>query len=221
MQLLQYHNILVIVAHQDDESLYFGGLLSELRNASSSNIITIACMTAPMPGRKDSLTRIEAFNQVCQLLNAQSYLYDFQDYHQVPWSQVEYQLEGMVDTLEKLIAKIRPEVIFTHNKRGEPNQNYSDKEQSLWRKLIPKKGAKIQGHVTHKLVHYAARKAAFNQQITLCQTGIGMPKFEYEVYYNMHAKKALLDCYLPQWSPKNYQFCYLPEKYVEVRIPPK
>ena len=211
-------NTLIVVAHQDDESLYFGGLLCELANASPTNHITIACMTEPMPGRKDTLTRIEAFKKVCALLSADYRIYNFKDYNHVPWKQVKYQLQDMQATVTNLIQEIQPQAIFTPNKLGEPNPNYTSKnEYNWWQRLSLSHQKKYQGHITHKLVHKAVTRAAQKQQISTYKPCVGLKKFKYEIYYNMHHKKALLDCYLPQWSPKNYGFCYLPEKYSLVK----
>lgn len=210
-------NILVVVAHQDDESLYFGGLLCELVNANPTNQITIACMTEPMPGRKDTLTRVEAFKKVCHLVQANYRIYNFKDYNRVSWNQVKYQLQDMQAKVSDLITQTQPQAIFTHNKLGEPNPNYTSKNKdNWWNKLMLVNQEKYQGHITHKLVHEAVKRASNQKGIDVYQTGIGLKKFKYEVYYNMHQKKALLDCYLPQWSPKNYNFCYLPERYTPI-----
>jgi len=199
--LLDGKNIQIFVAHHDDESLYFGGLLTILKGMDKTKV-KITVMTFPFEGRPDTNTRIESFKNVCWILGCDYSLYGLQDMPPVPSttpSRVNEQLIPACDIVKFEILSFVPQIILTHNPCGEANGIY------------------MNGHPIHKLVYDAVFQSSIGLNISLLVDGIGMSEFDYLVEYNAGHKKTLLDCYAPHWTPTNYPFAYSPEKYKVVR----
>ena len=66
--------ILVCTAHQDDETLFAGSLLSRLSGQAD---LTVCCFFRPAPNRRDTGTRETALAQVCARLGAAYIQYPF------------------------------------------------------------------------------------------------------------------------------------------------
>ena len=104
-------SILFVVSHYDDECLFAGGLLSELKGSD----ITVAVMTEPSPGRPDTDTRKPAFDKVCKQLSIKSIRAGFTD----PRTNgtVATDMNGMDSFINHIINKY--DVVITHNLEGE------------------------------------------------------------------------------------------------------
>ena len=117
------HKILVVVAHYDDEALFFGGTL--LRMAKSGNIeLTIVVVTDVVhtnaPGHKEKTTaeqemlrcntRLSAFYKVCFILGA--------NYHHLKLPN-NTTAAHITHSLQPIIDDIKPGLIITHNEQGE------------------------------------------------------------------------------------------------------
>lgn len=194
MNLINYKNarLLLVVAHQDDESLYFGGLLSSLIFSQ----IKIICITAPAPNRPDTNTRIDSFIKVCNILKCKYELYNVDDCG--PSADiVTICNNGTLDNIKNIvnneIQNFKPTMLITHSPFGEPNPVYSN------------------GHSMHRIISKAVQDTNFE---SILFTGIGWSK-DIEFNYDISKKKQLIDCYLPNWSPEGagYSFVYEPEYY--------
>lgn len=183
--------ILVVVAHQDDESLYFGGLLSSI---SAQAEISLVSTTAPMPGRPDTEHRLGSFRRVGALLGCRKvWCLNLPDCG--PRGQ-SYPPDRLVEGIAAGLASVDEsyDLVLTHGALGEPNVVYG-----------------AQGHEAHRATHQGVL-AATRLPIVACARGGGDLSFEME--YDVTLKKTLLDCYAPHWTTVDYPFAYDPEPYV-------
>lgn len=183
--------ILVVVAHQDDESLYFGGLLTSI---SARAEISLVSTTAPMPGRPDTEHRLGSFHRVGALLGCREvWCLNLSDCG--PRGQ-SYPSDRLVEGIAAGLASVDEsyDLVLTHGPLGEPNVVYG-----------------AQGHEAHTATSHAVR-ATFDCPIICC--GRGAPEAAFEIAYDVAGKKALIDCYAPHWTPVDYPFAYDPEPYV-------
>lgn len=127
--------IVVVISHQDDETLFCGGLLSEISNDSD---ITIVCVSKPYPNRPDTFTREQSLQNVCNHLHAKYIQLDFEDsgpenYPQNDFTNVKKKLHTLLDDLN-------PDMVITHNNVGEYGHVYHkfvhDIIVSIWKKHI-------------------------------------------------------------------------------------
>lgn len=190
--------LLAIVAHHDDEALYFGGLLSIASRLGAR--LHIVVVTAPAPGRKDSATRQESFRQVCERLGA-----EHTELSQ-PDDPRRFMMEAVRQGLLRIAEDFRPDIVLTHNADGEPGDVY--------RKSFQRPAG---GHPVHELVHRSATCLIQSGIVKhLWTSGIGMDDADVLVEYDQREKQALLDCYAPRWRPHDYPFAYDPEPYVRI-----
>lgn len=97
---------LLVVAHPDDESIFFSGLLMNERKLPWK-VICVTDGNADLAGSK----RADQFKKACQLLKAKSEQWNFPD-----------RFEARLDT-ERIIQKLdqleTPEIVYTHEILGE------------------------------------------------------------------------------------------------------
>jgi len=191
--------ILLCVAHQDDESLYFGGFLTAVRGTA----LRIVSMTTPDFRRPDAMTRMGSFVRVCETVGAGYALYDIRNFrHDTPEEQAcVFQYDSGVEYVASELQRFRPDVVLTHGPAGEPCAPYPG------------------GHVMHKFVYRCVARAVTARgagaRLLTCATLVGGG--EQLPDYDREAKKRLLDFYLPHWEPlaAGYHFCYGPESFEE------
>lgn len=97
---------LLVVAHPDDESIFFAGLLMNER----SRPWKVICVT---DGNADQMgnTRANQFKEACRLLKVKCEHWDFED-------KFEKRL-NIKDLVERLRSLEKPEVVYTHGILGE------------------------------------------------------------------------------------------------------
>lgn len=100
-------NVLVIIAHPDDETLWMGGYL--LRNKKNWNT-TVICLT-----RKSDKDRLPKFKKVMKALGTKGLIYDLDD------TDLKRHLskEEILKTIEPHIKNKEFDMLFTHNANGE------------------------------------------------------------------------------------------------------
>ena len=191
--------VLLVVAHQDDEALFCGGLLSQIRGTSE---VTVICMSKPKHAWAVE-PRNECFRQVCEKAGARAIVTDFPEARHV-WSSAELlwrrrpeQIAAMQDLLRAEAEAFRPEVVITHNAAGE------------------------YGHCYHKVVHRVCRQVFPPERLYFI--GIGSKDRGAEqlvVNYDVAKKKDLLECH-PYLEPTSFgkrhfgkPMAYEPETYV-------
>jgi LmbE family N-acetylglucosaminyl deacetylase len=200
--------VLVVTAHQDDESLFCGGLLCSLRGQSD---VTVICMSAAKQPR-DVEGRNRFFENACQTVGARPFTTDFRDARHV-WSSPDLffrdrpdQVAAMRDYLRAKFASVRPDVVVTHNENGE------------------------YGHCYHRVVHRICCQAFPREKLRFIGIGSKSASNRLVVQYDANEKKRLMDCY-PTFNATRFSLrffgeviTYQPETYVScdgVSAPPE
>jgi LmbE family N-acetylglucosaminyl deacetylase len=206
MQFLRGKKVLIVVAHQDDESLFFGGLLTRLGEDSPATVI---CMSAAKHA-DDAENRNGFLRNACAIVGARAITTTFREARHV-WSNVDLfmrsrpeQIAAMTKFLEEQAAAIRPDVIFTHNEVGE------------------------YGHCYHKVVHRVCRRVFRGKSLYCTALGSRIRDREViEIKYDPAQKKRLMDCY-PHYDARRESLrffgadiVYLPETFVSLRGVPE
>lgn len=163
--------ILVIVAHQDDESLFCGGLLT---NIYTKSLLVIVCMSEAKY-KSGIVHRNNDFKKVCKRLGARAIVTNFKDSDQILQGLENFykkrgnQIDDMKQFLNGLKEKYKPDLVITHNEFGE------------------------YGHCYHKVINKLC-KETFNN---LYFFGIGNKNRgkTIKIEYDPRRKKELLDIY--------------------------
>jgi LmbE family N-acetylglucosaminyl deacetylase len=191
--------VLVVISHQDDESLFCGGLLSTLCDRSE---LTVICMSQAKQAGGIQI-RDQHFRNACEKVKARAVTTSFREARHV-WSHVDRffrrrpeQIVAMTEFLQAQADAIQPEVVVTHNERGE------------------------YGHCYHKVVHRVCRRVFSSDKLYFI--GIGCQDTQRErfvVNYDAEKKKQLLDCY-PDFPVATFcrrffgaEIAYQPETYL-------
>ncbi|PKQ11795.1 MAG: hypothetical protein CVT70_12760 [Alphaproteobacteria bacterium HGW-Alphaproteobacteria-1] len=206
--------VLVCTAHQDDEVLFAGGLLSEIAPRAE---VTVACFFHPAEGRADTTTRLDALARVCASLGVAHVQYPFaveggprtlrrfislpsdpEDLRERPRRALARHplFPLLTAAAEGAMRLYAPDIVITHNEVGE------------------------YGHREHVLVHHAVRAAALRAGVpTLLSYGEGMAGAGLTVTPDREAKRALFAPYLPQWDGvARYDFALGPERFLRVPL---
>lgn len=203
--------VLLCTAHQDDELLFAGGLLSRIAGLAEVNVV---CFFRPMKERKDSQTRVRAMQSLCAELGVSCSQYPFAV--EAPYRRLRRYIaqgdgdgaapvtllrplesHGLYQTLlETAVSTLRlyePDIVITHNPVGE------------------------YGHLEHIFLHKTMMEAARRVKITTLMTfGAGQEhRGGLTVTYDTRQKKRLFKHYKPQWNGlKMYDFALDPERFV-------
>ncbi|MBU3923817.1 MAG: PIG-L family deacetylase [Nanoarchaeota archaeon] len=98
--------VLVIVAHPDDETIWMGGTLLMNKNKWNTKIISLC--------RRDDEDRAPKFRKVCKILNAECHISDLEDE-----KLNELPVEEIINRIKKFNLHKNYDYIFTHGKNGE------------------------------------------------------------------------------------------------------
>ncbi|EDM70146.1 hypothetical protein RAZWK3B_11076 [Roseobacter sp. AzwK-3b] len=203
--------VLLCTAHQDDELLFAGGLLSKIARKAQ---VHVTCFFRPMKGRADSDTRIAAMQRLCADVGVSCTQYPFAveaPYRRLRRYIVQDDTDGAAPVsllrpleshglyptlLETAISTLRlyePDIVITHNPVGE------------------------YGHLEHIFLHRTMMEAARRANITTLLTfGAGQEhRAGLSVTYDTRRKKRLFKHYKPQGDGlKMYDFALDPERFV-------
>lgn len=99
--------ILVIVAHPDDETIWMGGTL--FKTKFNKTIITLC--------RKDDIDRSPRFDKACKILNATGYMSDLDDSEQGYYKKISNQ--DIILRILNITRGKKYDYIYTHGENGE------------------------------------------------------------------------------------------------------
>jgi len=206
--------VLLCTAHQDDEVLFAGGLLSEIAPRAE---VTVACFFRPAAGRADTETRIAAMARVCAGLGVAQVQYPFavtggaralRRFISLPSDPEELRARPrrplarhplypvLTETAEAALRLYAPDIVITHNAAGE------------------------YGHREHVLLHHAVRAAAERAGLRCLVTfGEGVDGEGLTLVPDPEVKRALLAHYLPHWDgAARYDFALGPERFLRAPL---
>lgn len=214
LENLYHKKILFCISHQDDETLFAGGLLTQLQGKAD---VTIACFFRPAPRRSDALTRVRAIQKICDDMGFKFIQYPFALEKEYPplyrfmkspldkarmknWPRAPIHRHVLFRVLEgtalALIRDIRAQIVFTHNERGE------------------------YGHREHILLHHAVKSAAKRAPVeALWYFGNGLEQSDITITVDPESKRKMFEYYLPQWQGiEIYKFALDDENYILERF---
>jgi LmbE family N-acetylglucosaminyl deacetylase len=99
--------ILVIVAHPDDETIWLGGTL--LKTKFKKTIISLC--------RKNDKDRFPKFAKVCKILNSKGYMSDLDDSEEGYYKKISKQ--EVVKRILKITKSKKYDYLYTHGENGE------------------------------------------------------------------------------------------------------
>jgi hypothetical protein len=99
--------ILVIVAHPDDETIWLGGTL--LKTKFKKTIISLC--------RKNDRDRLLRFEQSCKILNSKGYMSDLDDLEEGYYKEISKQ--EIIKRILKITKKKKYDYLYTHGENGE------------------------------------------------------------------------------------------------------
>lgn len=99
--------ILVIVAHPDDEVIWLGGTL--LKCKENKTIISLC--------RKKDKDRAPKFEKACKILNARGYIFDLDDMEKGYFKKISK--KSIINRILKITKGKKYEALYTHGKNGE------------------------------------------------------------------------------------------------------
>jgi len=119
--------ILVIVAHPDDETIWAGGTL--LKTKLKKTIIALC--------RKNDKDRSPRFEKACKILNSNGYISDLDDSEEGYYKKISKQT--VIKRILKITKKKKYDYIFTHGKNGEYNHIRHMEVHKIVNEMLEKK----------------------------------------------------------------------------------
>lgn len=132
-------NVLIVVAHPDDELIWMGGML--LRHKNDWNI-TVLSLT-----RASDKDRAPKFKKSCETLGVNGFIYDLDDETANPWNPED------ATSIISNFSDRNYDIVFTHGENGEYNHLRHKELNKIINKLVKDKILK-----TKSLMNFAYLK---------------------------------------------------------------
>ncbi|MCX6750144.1 MAG: PIG-L family deacetylase [Candidatus Pacearchaeota archaeon] len=104
---MEKKEILVIVAHPDDETIWMGGTL--LKSKDNKTILSLC--------RKNDKDRAPKFRKVCRLLKAKTHISDLNDAEEGYYKDISAQ--DIIKRILKIAKNKKYDFLYTHGENGE------------------------------------------------------------------------------------------------------
>jgi len=106
---MKRRDVLVIVAHPDDETIWMGGTLLKNKDRFNTTIISLC--------RKKDKDRAPKFKKVCKAYNAKCFMSDLDDSEEGDYKNIS--IDDVIKRIKKFVRGKSFDFIFTHGKNGE------------------------------------------------------------------------------------------------------
>lgn len=104
--------VIVIVAHPDDETIWMGGTLLKIKEKQDSNV-TLICLC-----RKNDKDRYPKFQKACEILGVKGYIFDLDDGEDAGQYK-EILLQDIINKISPITNNKLYTTLYTHNENGE------------------------------------------------------------------------------------------------------
>lgn len=104
-------NVLVIVAHPDDETIWMGGTLLKMKEKKNSNV-TLICLC-----RKNDKDRFPKFQKACKALKINGYILDLDDFEKGYFKKISN--FEIIKRILSITKKKNYDFLFSHGENGE------------------------------------------------------------------------------------------------------
>lgn len=207
-------SILLIVAHQDDETLFAGGLLSQAQELNCK--IHVFCLVPPALERRDTNTRVRALEKVVQHCGGtfRQHHTDMSGLHRMRrYVQTQLEPDGFEtrprlgaenhpkyvefkDAIVNEISSFDPDVVITHNEVGE------------------------YGHHEHAFLNAIVADIAHGDDNRKWLVfGNSLSRSVFSLNYQKDKKARLFEFYMPQWNGLSmYPFAHEDETYADLLV---